>query len=568
MSTTWKKRAVIYQIYPRSFLDSNGDGIGDLNGIRSKLDYLKELGVDILWLSPIYKSPNDDNGYDIADYRAIMDEFGTMADFDRLLAEAHARGLRIVMDLVVNHTSDEHAWFQDACRSKDSPYRDYYIWRRPGADGAPPNNWEAAFSGSAWQFHAPTGEYYLHMFSKKQPDLNWENPKVRAEVYDLMRFWLDKGIDGFRMDVINMISKPYAVDGSLPDAPVIRDGFLQPGFALVTNGPRLLEFLGEMKRQVLSHYDIITVGETPATDIAQGVALTDSDTGVLDMIFHFEHMDLDTVPGQADGKWAVRPVPLGELKAVMTRWQHGLHGRGNNALYLSNHDQPRPVSRFGDDSRWRERSAKMLATCLHGLEGTPYVYQGEELGMTNTPFASIDDCRDIEAINWYAEVVAAGRHTPAEALAAIRAKGRDNARTPVQWTAAASAGFTTGTPWIGVNPNFVTVNAEAAIADPASVFHYYRRLIALRKQEAILTEGDYRLLAEGHPDLYAYLRTLGSERWLVVCNFSDGQPVFTLADDIVASGAELIIANTDDATADDFRLFTLRPYEARIFRLV
>ena len=352
MKKTWWKESVVYQIYPRSFCDSNGDGVGDLPGITGKLDHLKTLGVDVVWLSPVYKSPNDDNGYDISDYRNIMDEFGTMADFDTMLAGMHARGIKLVMDLVVNHTSDEHAWFQQAKTSRDNPYHDYYIWRE-AKDGREPNNWEAAFSGSAWQWNEATGEFFLHMFSKKQPDLNWENPKVRAEVFEMMHFWFRKGVDGFRMDVINMISKPYAADGSLPDAPVIRPGFLQPGFMMVTNGPKLLDHLAEMKREVLSKHDCMSVGEAPLATIKQGVDITNEETGSLNMLFQFEHMDLDSIGGHMMGKWAHKRLELRDLKATMTRWQSALDGRGWNSLYLSNHDQPRPVSRFGDDKRYR-----------------------------------------------------------------------------------------------------------------------------------------------------------------------------------------------------------------------
>ena len=365
MKHAWWKESVVYQIYPRSFADSDGDGIGDLNGITAKLDHLKTLGVDVVWLSPIYRSPNDDNGYDISDYRAIMAEFGTMADFDTMLAGMHQRGIKLMMDLVVNHCSDEHAWFQAARTSRDNPYHDYFIWRDPKPDGSPPTNWEAAFNGSVWEWNEPTGEYYLHMFSKKQPDLNWENPQVRAEVHALMRFWLDKGVDGFRMDVINMISKPWRADGSLPDAPVVREGFLQPGFALTCNGPRLLEFLREMKAEVLDHYYTITVGEAPMATTQQGREISNERSGALNMLFQFEHMDLDSGPL---GKWDLKPLDLRDLKRTMSRWQDELAGEGWNSLYLSNHDQPRPVSRFGDDGDYRVVSAKMLATCLHLMQ--------------------------------------------------------------------------------------------------------------------------------------------------------------------------------------------------------
>ncbi len=566
MHKTWWKESIVYQIYPRSFCDSNGDGIGDLRGIISKLDHLKALGVDVVWLSPIYKSPNDDMGYDISDYRDIMDEFGAMTDFDEMLAGMHQRGIKLMMDLVVNHTSDEHPWFQEARKSRDNPYHDYYIWRDP-VDGREPTNWEAAFTGSAWEFNPPTGEYYLHMFSKKQPDLNWENPTVRAEVYDMMHFWFKKGVDGFRMDVINMISKVYTADGSLPDAPVVRDGFLQPGFMYVFNGPRLMEFLREMRREVLSHYDCITVGETPGVTTAQGIEITNEETGALNMLFQFEHMDLDAIPNHPFHKWALKPLDLRDLKATMSRWQDDLADRGWNSLYLSNHDQPRPVSRFGDDGRYRVESAKMLGTWLHLQQGTPYVYQGEELGMTNVRFASLAEYRDIETLNVYRVATEQYGMPPEAIMAAIYAKGRDNARTPMQWDAGPNAGFTVGTPWIGVNPNHTEINAAQALADPNSVFHYYRKLIALRKANPVMVYGTYDLLLPDHEQIYAYTRTLDADRLLVICNFSKETPVFKLPADVTCAGHELLIGNYAVDPAEDIRRFALRPYEARVYRL-
>ncbi len=551
---------MVYQIYPRSFCDSNGDGIGDLPGITSKLDYLQALGVDVVWLSPVYRSPNDDNGYDISDYRAIMDEFGSMADFDTMLEGMHARGIRLMTDLVVNHTSDEHPWFQQARQSRDNPYHDYYIWRDMPTDGSLPNNWEAAFSGSVWEPNPATGEYYLHMFSKKQPDLNWENPKVRQEVYALMRFWLEKGVEGFRMDVINMISKP----AGLPDAPVIRGGHLQPSFGMVTNGPRLLEFLREMKAQALNGYDTITVGEAPLATIQQGVDITNAQTGALNMLFQFEHMDLDAIPGDGRGKWALRPLALTDLKASMSRWQNALWQTGWNSLYLSNHDQPRPVSRWGDDGVHRVASAKMLATFLHGLQGTPYVYQGEELGMTNARFACIEDYRDIETLNMYREAVQDRHEAPAEVLARIYVKSRDNARTPMQWDATTHGGFTTGTPWMQTNPNHAEVNAAQARDDADSVWHYYRRLIALRKQLPVLVEGRYALLQPEDPNVYAYTRALGGEVLLVVCNFTSCEQAFVLPAHVAFETQELLIANYAVNASDSVRACTLRPFEARM----
>ena len=542
--------AVVYQIYPRSFCDSNGDGVGDLPGITSRLDHLQSLGVNVVWLSPVFASPQDDNGYDISDYRAIAPEFGTLADFDAMLAAMHARGIRLMMDLVVNHSSDEHPWFQAARSSRDNPFHDYYIWREPriGADGErqPPTNWEAAFNGSVWEWNAATGEYYLHMFSRKQPDLNWENPRLRAEVYAIMRFWLDRGVDGFRMDVINMISKPWQTDGSLPDAPMVRDGFLQPGFALSCNGPRLHGFLAEMRREVLDHYPgCITVGEAPLATVDVGCALTHPDTGALNMLFQFEHMDVDSVSGHVNGKWALKAMDLRDLKACMQRWQDGLDGQGWNSLYLSNHDQPRPVSRFGDDSAThRVASAKMLGTWLHGLQGTPYVYQGEELGMTNVAFPSISDYQDIEIRNHWRTAVHERGEAPEAVLRSIHAKGRDNARTPMPWQGdAPEAGFTTGKPWLALNPNWREINADMALQDPDSVFHHYRRLIALRRTHPVLSRGRSTQLLPDHAQLSVVLREWESERWLVVCNWSGQGHRARLPTEWERHGAELLLGN-------------------------
>ena len=559
-ASPWWKSSVVYQIYPRSFCDSNGDGVGDLQGIRSKLDHLVELGVDVVWLSPIYRSPNDDNGYDISDYRDIMTEFGTMADFDELLADMHDHGLKLMMDLVVNHCSDEHAWFVDARSSVDSPYRDYFIWRPPAPGGGPPNNWESYFGGSAWELDEPSGDYYLHFFSKKQPDLNWENPVLRQEIWDLMRFWLDKGVDGFRMDVINMISKVP----DLPSVPATRDGFVQDARHLMVNGPRLLEFLTEMRREVLDHHDTITVGETPGVDTSWGRALTNDTDGPLDMIFQFEHVDRGH-----GGKWASGALDLVWLKGVMSRWQNDLHGVGWNSLYLSNHDQPRQVSRFGDDGHYRVESAKMLAIWLHLHQGTPYVYQGEEIGMTNVAFTSLDEYRDIESLNYASE--AAGRGVPAgEVLRAIHAVGRDNARTPVQWDASENGGFTTGTPWIGVNPNVDTVNAAAARADDDSVFHHYRRLIELRRSLPVIVEGSFELLARDHPHVYAFVRHLGDERLLVACNFSGDDRTVDVPGTFDAGALEPVIGNypVSSVAPGSGRALTLRPWEGVVHRVV
>jgi oligo-1,6-glucosidase len=562
MTQRWWKRSVVYQIYPRSFQDSNGDGVGDLRGIISRLDYLRDLGIDVVWLSPIYKSPNDDNGYDISDYQSIMDEFGSLADWEKLLAEMHRRGIRLVMDLVVNHTSDEHVWFVESRKSKSNPYRDYYIWR-PGKDGAAPNNWQSCFGGSAWQHDPATDEYYLHLFSKKQPDLNWESPRVRREIYDMMLWWLDKGIDGFRMDVINFISK---VPG-LPDAPATTDSRHQWGGQYFVHGPRLEEFLAEMRREVLSRRDIITVGEAPMATTEHAMALTHAETGHLSMLFQFEHMDLDRDEGGLLAKWSLRRWSLLDLKAVTSRWQTALEGKGWNSLYLSNHDQPRPVSRFGDDGQYRVESAKLLATFLHMLQGTPYVYQGEEIGMTNVRFPSIDDYRDIETLNIYRELVGDRGFEPQHAMALIHAKSRDNARTPMQWDARDGAGFTTGTPWIGLNSNYRQINVEQALADPDSVLHYYRKLIRLRREHPVVALGRYELLLEAHEQIYAFMRRLADERLLVILNFTADQPTFALPTHVRCSGGELLIANYAVDPAEDFKLLTLRPWEARVYRL-
>ncbi|RSK26277.1 alpha-glucosidase [Bacillus sp. HMF5848] len=561
MNKTWWKESVVYQIYPRSFNDSNGDGIGDIPGIIEKLDYLKELGIDVIWLSPVYKSPNDDNGYDVSDYQDIMDDFGTMADWEALLEGMHARGMKLIMDLVVNHSSDEHKWFVESRKSKDNEYRDYYIWRPGKEDGSEPNNWESAFSGSTWEYDETTGEYYLHIFSRKQPDLNWENQKVRQEVYDMMTWWLDKGIDGFRMDVINFISK---VEG-LPDAPNPAGKRYVSGAEYFMNGPKIHDYLQEMNREVLSKYDCMTVGEMPGVNVQQAKDYTGVDRKELNMVFQFEHVDLDSGPG---GKWDLRPLTLKSIKDSFTKWQKGLEGVGWNSLYLNNHDQPRMVSRFGNDEQFRVESAKMLATFLHTLQGTPYIYQGEELGMTNVRFESIDEYRDIETLNMYKEKVEHDGADSAEIMKAIYVKGRDNARTPVQWDDSEHAGFTTGTPWLSVNPNYKDINAKAAMADPNSVFHYYRNLIALRKENPIMVYGNYDLLLEDDDKIYAYTRTLGEKKWLVVLNFSGELPVFNLPSDITYSDKKLIVSNYEVDASEDIGAFTLQPYEARVYELI
>ncbi|AZU60784.1 alpha,alpha-phosphotrehalase [Neobacillus mesonae] len=549
----WWKKSVVYQIYPRSFMDSNGDGIGDIKGIIGKLDYLKLLGVDVIWLSPVYDSPNDDNGYDIRNYQAIMNEFGTMADFDQMLTEAHNRGMKLVMDLVVNHTSDEHAWFVESKKSKDNPYRDFYFWRE-GKDGKEPNNWGSVFAGSAWQYDETTDEYYLHLFSKKQPDLNWENPELREKVYNMMKFWLDKGIDGFRMDVINMISKnPELPDGDQGEGQPYGDGG-----RYFMNGPRIHEFLQEINQEVLSRYPIMTVGEMPGASPEDAVLYTDPERKEVNMIFTFEHMDLDSAPG---GKWNLKPLDLVDLKENLAKWQTALHNKGWNSLYWNNHDQPRIVSRFGDDGKYRVESAKMLAACLHFMQGTPYIYQGEEIGMTNVKFASLDDYRDIETINMYHERKELG-YSHEEIMASIYVKGRDNARTPMQWDSTKNAGFSAGTPWIKVNPRYKEINAKAALEDSQSIFYFYQKLIQLRKELNIITEGDFELLLRDHPQLFVYERKLNDERLLVVCNFS-GEEV-TVDDEAVSTklkNDEVLLGNYETEGTD-----VLRPYEVIVLK--
>ena len=554
MEKKWWKESVVYQIYPRSFKDSNGDGIGDINGITEKLDYLKELGIDVIWLSPDYQSPNDDNGYDISDYQAIMEEFGTMEDFDRMLEEAHKRGIRIVMDLVVNHTSDEHAWFVESKKSRENPYRDYYIWRE-GKDGKEPNNWGSVFNGSAWVYDETTDMYYLHLFSKKQPDLNWDNPKVREEVFSMMNWWCEKGIDGFRMDVISMISK---VEG-LPDGKV-QGGLYGDSSPYVQNGPHVHEYLQEMNKEVLSKYDLLTVGECAGVTIEEAKKYASNKGTELGMVFQFEHMDLDQ--GEFS-KWSDKKVKLTALKENLTKWQNELEGKAWNSLFWCNHDQPRVVSRFGNDSKeYREVSAKMLATCLHLMQGTPYVYQGEELGMTNVPFASVDEFKDIESINAYHEYVESGLISKEDMMRYLCYKSRDNARTPMQWNDQKNAGFTTGTPWIKVNPNYVEINAEEEVKRADSVFSYYKKLIALRHQEEVIVYGHYELLLPESEELYVYTRELNEEKLLVICNFTDKEVSYAVPDEFV--GKEILISNYEEQEMK--QELSLKPYEAIVIR--
>jgi oligo-1,6-glucosidase len=518
----WWKSAVVYQVYPRSFADSNGDGIGDLRGIIGRLDYLSALGIDVLWLSPVYRSPQDDNGYDISDYQDIDPVFGTLADLVELIDGAHARGIRIVMDLVVNHTSDEHAWFLESRADTSSRKRDWYWWRpaRPGhgagAPGAEPNDWQSFFSGPAWEFDESSGEYFMHMFSRKQPDLNWENPEVRQAVHSMMRWWLDRGVDGFRMDVINFISKDIALpDGSM--------------FAHTANGPRVHEFLHEMSEEVLAGRGLITVGETPGVTVADAVLYTDASRGEVDMVFTFEHMDLDMAPGGS--KWDLAPLRLPALKENLAKWQLGLMECGWNSLYWNNHDQPRIVSRWGNDEEYRVASAKAFGTVLHLMRGTPYVYQGEEIGMTNAAFSGLDEYRDIESLN-FASAALAGGAQASDIMRSLEVKSRDNARTPMQWDDTPNAGFTMGTPWIDVNPNYVRINASSAITDPGSVFHHYRRLIELRHELPVVVDGDFTLLAPDDEQVFAYVRRFEQASLLVVANLSDAPATLETAVDL------------------------------------
>lgn len=546
----WFKRAVVYQVYPKSFQDGNGDGMGDLRGVISRLDYIRGLGADVIWLNPIYEHSGVDGGYDIRDYRRIAPEFGTMEDFEELLERAHERGIRIIMDLVVNHTSTEHAWFQESRRDKTNDKRNFYVWRE-AFDGGAPNRLRSVFSGPAWKRDEATGEYYLHMFADDQADLNWHEARVREGVYEMMRWWLDKGIDGFRMDVINMIGKP--------ESALLSDG--GPG-GDVCNGPTEHEYLREMNRKVLSRYDIMTVGETGGVTTADALRYASLDGSELDMVFQFEHMGVDDEIGP-DGeltKWSTAGLDLVKLKRILTRWQVELHGRAWNSLYWSNHDQPRIVSRFGCDAdeASRVRSAKMLGACLHMMQGTPYIYQGEELGMTNYPLVAIEESRDVEAINAYGElVVERGTFSPEHMMDCIRRRGRDNARTPMQWTAGKNAGFTTGTPWMVVNPNHESINAEAQASDPDSVLSFYKRLIALRRELPVVTDGDFALLMEDDAQVFAYVRSDGKTRLKVACNFSGKEAA--LEGEAVSCGERLLGNYPDEGEAD-----RLRAWECRI----
>lgn len=539
MEKKWWHKSVVYQIYPRSFYDSNNDGIGDINGIIKKLDYLNELGIDVIWLSPVYKSPNDDNGYDISDYYDIMDEFGTMSDIENLIFEAKKRGIKILMDLVVNHTSDEHKWFVEARKSKNNQYRDYYIWR-DGINGNVPNELGSGFGGSAWEFDEETNQYYLHLFSKKQPDLNWENEKVRKEIWDLMNFWIDKGIGGFRMDVIELIAK-------IPDK------------MITANGPKLHDYLKEMNKNTFGDKDLLTVGET--WNVTTQTAKLYSNPQELSMIFQFEHIGLDEIKGKS--KWDLKPLELVELKQVLNKWQTELDGDAWNSLCWDNHDLPRIVSRWGNDLEYRVESAKMLATILHGMKGTPYIYQGEEIGMTNIKFENIDDYKDIETLNLYKERLKLG-YPKDEIMKSIYTKGRDNARTPIQWDNSDYGGFSKVEPWIKVNPNYKYINVKQCLEDKASIFYHYKKLIEIRKNNDTIIYGDFKLLYPEDKNIFAYVRQLDNDKILVVCNFYSDEIIFNFEGNEVEG--QIMLSNYSDSSTN-LKNLKLRPYESIMFRL-
>ncbi|WP_040208986.1 alpha,alpha-phosphotrehalase [Neobacillus jeddahensis] len=554
MSTAWWKKAVVYQIYPKSFHDTTGNGTGDLQGIIGKLDYLKELGVDVLWLTPIYQSPQRDNGYDISDYYTIHDEYGTMEDFDLLLAEAHKRGLKIIMDIVINHTSTEHEWFKQAKSSKDNPYRDFYIWK-DGKNGEPPTNWESKFGGSAWAYDEPTDQYYLHLFDVTQADLNWENEKVRMTLYEMMHFWLKKGVDGFRLDVINLISKDQQFPQDDSD-----------GRKFYTDGPRIHEFLQEMNGQVISHYDIMTVGEMSSTSIEHCILYTNPEQNELNMTFNFHHLKVDYLNGE---KWTKAEFDFQALKEILATWQVAMNkGGGWNALFWCNHDQPRVVSRFGDDGKYHKESAKMLATVLHMLQGTPYIYQGEEFGMTNPNFDAIDDYRDVESLNMFTILKNNGMDEQ-EIIEILKQKSRDNSRTPVQWNASEHAGFTTGTPWIKTAANFQEINAEKARQESDSIFYHYQKLIQLRKEMNIITDGDFQLILDQDEEVFAFIRTNDSEKLLVMSNFYSKEKRFSLPAhlNLDECKSKMVLSNYEDSSAQLRMQILLRPYESIVYHL-
>jgi len=541
MNVKWWQTAVVYQVYPRSFQDSDGDGIGDLRGIIHRLDYLEKLGITAIWLSPVYKSPNDDNGYDISDYQDIMTEFGTMDDMDELIKQADQRNIKIIMDLVVNHTSDEHKWFIESRKSKDNPYRDYYIWRDP-VNGGAPNNLKSTFSGSAWDYDEKTGQYYLHLFSKKQPDLNWENEIVRKEVLDMMNFWLEKGVGGFRMDVIDLV-------GKIPDEEI------------TGNGPKLHDYLQEMNRETFGKYDVLTVGETWGATPEIAKLYSDPKRNELSMVFQFEHIGLDQQPGKE--KWDYKPLEVNELKQVLSKWQTALGNEGWNSLFWNNHDLPRIISRWGNDTTYRVESAKMFAILLHLMKGTPYIFQGEEIGMTNYPVNDISEVEDIESVNMYHERLANG-YKKEDIIASINYKGRDNARTPIQWDRTENAGFTTGTPWLHLNPNYLEINVADNLEDQNSIFYCYQKLIQLRKDNPIIVWGDYELVKDTREQVFMYLRHYEGESWAVVANFSEQTKTIQL--EHLGQSNDVIISNYE-RTSVNFQHLEIKPYEAFAVKL-
>ncbi|MFV8828609.1 alpha,alpha-phosphotrehalase [Alkalihalobacterium sp. APHAB7] len=555
----WWRKSTVYQIYPKSFNDTTGNGVGDIQGIIDKLDYLKKLGIDVVWLTPIYKSPQIDNGYDISDYFSIHEEYGTMEDFDRLLTEAHNRDIKIIMDIVVNHTSTEHEWFQKSQQSKDNPYRGFYIWKDP-VDGKEPTNWVSKFGGSAWKLDEQTSQYYLHLFDVTQADLNWENEEVRKQVYDMMHFWFKKGVDGFRLDVINLISKDQRFpndDGSVPPG---------DGRKFYTDGPRVHEFMKEMNSEVFSKYDSMTVGEMSSTTIDHCIQYTNPDSKELSMTFNFHHLKVDYPNGE---KWAIGDMDFHALKDILSKWQVDMHkGGGWNALFWCNHDQPRVVTRYGNDEKYHNESAKMLATTIHMMQGTPYIYQGEEFGMTDPKFDSIKDYRDVETLNYY-EIMKQKGIREEEIMEIIKRKSRDNSRTPVQWNEEKNAGFTTATPWIDVASNYKEINAKKAVQDDNSIFYHYQKLIQLRKEYDIITHGDYELLDRDHNEIFAYVRSSNDEKLLVINNFYDNEVAYELPSSIEVNSfnCELLISNYNEV-APIANSMTIRPYESVVYHLI
>jgi len=559
MQEPWWKKSVVYQIYPKSFYDTTGNGVGDIAGIIEKLDYLKKLGVDVVWLTPIYKSPQRDNGYDISDYFVIQEEYGTMEDFDRLITEAHKRDLKIIMDIVVNHTSTEHEWFQEAKKSKDNPYRDFYIWKDQKEDGSAPTNWVSKFGGSAWEHDKLTEQSYLHLFDVTQADLNWENERVRRSVYDMMTFWFEKGVDGFRLDVINLISKDQRF---LDD-----DGSIAPGDGrkFYTDGPRVHEYMREMNQEVFSKYDSMTVGEMSSTTVDHCIQYSHPDRGELSMTFNFHHLKVDYPNGE---KWALADFDFIKLKEILSTWQTEMNkGEGWNALFWCNHDQPRVVSRYGNDELYHNKSAKMLAATIHLMQGTPYIYQGEEIGMTNPKFSSIDEYRDVESLNVY-EIKRAQGMNENEILEILKHKSRDNSRTPVQWSDEPNAGFTKGKPWINPGDNYREINVEKALDDEDSIFYFYQKLIALRKQYEIITYGNYELILGEDEQIFAYIRNGAGEKLLVINNFYGSETAFELPEDITFEGyhSEILLSNYKDSSKE-FKQVLLRPYESIVYHL-